>query len=66
MKIKCFHCGLPVLNTEYKLNLYDKINFFCCPGCLAVSQFILDNGFEDYYKNRDQYANKIKNDFSTF
>lgn len=61
---KCFHCGLNIITTkDYKITINEHAHFMCCAGCLAVTKFIIDNGFKDYYENRNNYGNKIDNDF---
>lgn len=51
----CFHCGLPTsLDSEIPIihfNGHDRR--FCCHGCAAVCQSILDNGLDDFYLFRD-------------
>lgn len=73
IKETCFHCGLDINNNEknHIIKLSKKTYFFCCIGCLAVTKFILDNGFKDYYKNRNNFGNKIdehflKNNFNIY
>lgn len=49
----CFHCGLEInIANNYSLMINDEIRFMCCNGCLAVSKFIVDNNFGDYYSHR--------------
>ncbi|HIH2763260.1 MAG TPA: heavy metal translocating P-type ATPase [Candidatus Azoamicus sp.] len=65
IKEKCFHCGLDInYNDESRILILNDITHnFCCTGCLAVTRFILDNGFKDYYENRNNYGNKIDESF---
>ena len=49
----CFHCGLPLApTTRWSVNIDDVARPMCCPGCQAVAQAIIDNGFSDYYRTR--------------
>ena len=64
IKDKCFHCGLDINDNEnYTINIDNTHHKVCCAGCLAVAKFILDSGFKDYYANRNNYGNKIDEDF---
>jgi len=50
----CYHCGLAIGKVQVpSLNILGKQQHFCCLGCRAVSQLIVDNGIEDYYQFRD-------------
>ncbi len=51
----CFHCHLPVTEAEAhipSLLVFGKQRHFCCLGCHAVCETIIDNGLESYYKTR--------------
>ncbi len=51
----CFHCGLPVPDGSHWSVVIDSLpRAMCCPGCEAVAQSIVDNGLEDFYRNRQQ------------
>ncbi len=57
--IKCFHCDLPVPSkTVYQLMIFNDMRRMCCPGCLAIAEFICSNGLDDYYHYRDRPALK--------
>jgi Cu2+-exporting ATPase len=59
MQSKCFHCGLPVAsNIDFHSNVLGKEQAFCCPGCSAVAEAIVNNGLEDYYHYRSEFAEK--------
>ncbi len=61
-KNKCFHCGLPILfNSEYFFEVNGVLEEMCCPGCLAVSRFIIDGGFYEYYLYRSKPSSKVEN-----
>ena len=57
----CFHCGLAVAeNNHYQLEIMGKNRQFCCIGCEAVAQAIVDNDLLDFYKFRtDKSENSI-------
>ncbi|HIH2762629.1 MAG TPA: heavy metal translocating P-type ATPase [Candidatus Azoamicus sp. MARI] len=64
IKEKCFHCGLIINDKDnYIIKINEENKKMCCTGCLAVAKFILDNGFHDYYRNRNTYGNKIDETF---
>lgn len=55
MTAACFHCGLPVPAGSHWSVVIDHLpRAMCCPGCEAVAQSIVDNGLDDYYRNRQQ------------
>ncbi|MCU7958434.1 MAG: cadmium-translocating P-type ATPase [gamma proteobacterium symbiont of Bathyaustriella thionipta] len=50
----CFHCGLPLQNTPQppSLTVSGDERFFCCHGCQAVCETIVNAGLQDYYQHR--------------
>jgi len=53
----CFHCGLPVAPaSSWRVTIAGVERAMCCPGCEAVAQSIVDNGFADYYGTREGFA----------
>ncbi|MFT5588259.1 MAG: Cu2+-exporting ATPase [Bradyrhizobium sp.] len=53
----CFHCSLPVpAGSAWQVTIDAVVQSMCCPGCAAVAQSIVDNGFSDYYRTREGYA----------
>lgn len=55
----CFHCNEPVPTGEhYTVTVLGNDQEFCCPGCQAVAQAVVDNGLEDYYRFRTEPAEK--------
>jgi Cu2+-exporting ATPase len=53
----CYHCGLPVPeNSDWSACIEGAMRPMCCPGCQAVAQCIIDNGFIDYYRDRIGYS----------
>lgn len=53
--LPCYHCGLPVPpGTDFKYSILEESRNFCCPGCQAVAQAIVENGLESYYKHRSE------------
>jgi Cu2+-exporting ATPase len=56
---KCFHCGLHIDPQHYyHTDVLGKRQSFCCPGCCAVADAIVNNGLEDYYHYRSEFAEK--------
>jgi Cu2+-exporting ATPase len=56
-EIKCFHCGLPVLEkSPPTLDFEGQQQTFCCHGCQAVCDAIISSGNGDYYKHREGVA----------
>lgn len=56
MSTACYHCGLPNPDQRHQLQLDDQAVTFCCVGCKAAAQTIIDSGLGDYYRfhNPDQ------------
>lgn len=55
----CFHCNDPIpTGQHYTAEVLGQQQHFCCPGCQAVAQAVVDNGLEDYYRFRTQPADK--------
>lgn len=55
----CFHCGEAVPGGKRFLLDIDGISQpFCCPGCLAVADTIIDCGLASYYQHRSAPAPK--------
>jgi Cu2+-exporting ATPase len=53
----CYHCGLPVpAGPARQAVVLARARDFCCAGCQAVAQTIVDSGLEDYYRDREQHA----------
>jgi Cu2+-exporting ATPase len=53
----CFHCGLPVPASSNWHSLVDGTpRAMCCPGCAAVADTIIANGFGDYYSSRTAFG----------
>lgn len=53
----CFHCHLPIPeNISFHSVIFSQEAAFCCPGCQAVCETIVDNGLGDYYKYRTEAA----------
>lgn len=58
----CFHCGLPVLSgSTYATEIFGQTQVFCCPGCLAVAQTIVQSGLEHYYQHRTESSANPQN-----
>ena len=53
----CFHCGLPVKETErFSVVIDGEPRPMCCPGCAAVAQMIAGSGLAGYYRHRSAPA----------
>lgn len=60
----CYHCGLPIASSDqgqFNTVILGQTRDMCCPGCLAVSEAIVNNGLEDYYQFRTEPAKKSDN-----
>lgn len=49
----CFHCGLPAFDERFQLEVSGDAKVFCCVGCLAAAQTIIDSGLGEYYRFHD-------------
>ena len=55
----CFHCGLPVpQGTRYGVRTGADRRAVCCAGCEAAASAIIGQGFGDYYRLREQAADR--------
>lgn len=53
----CFHCGEPLpAGAEFSALLEGEPRHFCCPGCQAVAETIIDCGLGSYYQHRTSTA----------
>ncbi|MGB3935978.1 MAG: heavy metal translocating P-type ATPase metal-binding domain-containing protein, partial [Burkholderiales bacterium] len=53
MSAACFHCGLPAAEAgRWRAPLLGAEREFCCAGCRAVAQTIVQGGFARYYEAR--------------
>ncbi len=51
----CFHCDLPIpAGISLRAEVLEQQRQFCCHGCQAVAQAIVDNGLESYYQHRSE------------
>lgn len=58
---KCFHCHETVKTGQtFKCEYEGEQKFFCCAGCLAVADTIIENGLDNYYRFRTSPANKAQ------
>ena len=63
---QCFHCDLPVTETHPPtLKVLDKQRFFCCHGCKAVCNAIVQSGNEEYYHYRESSGKTFDPDVLT-
>lgn len=57
----CFHCNEVIpAGSNFNLNIDRQDRQFCCPGCLAVAETIIEQGLGDYYKFRTAPASKAQ------
>jgi len=57
----CFHCNEAIpAGSDFTLSIEQQPRQFCCPGCLAVAETIIDQGLGDYYKFRTAPASKAQ------
>ena len=57
----CFHCNEAIpAGSDFSLVIEQQPRQFCCPGCLAVAETIIDQGLGDYYKFRTAPASKAQ------
>lgn len=57
----CFHCNEAIpTGSDFTLSIEQQPRHFCCPGCLAVAETIIDQGLGDYYKFRTAPASKAE------
>ncbi|MCC5825268.1 heavy metal translocating P-type ATPase [Alkalimonas sp.] len=56
---RCFHCHEPVLTgQQFVLEFEQQQRTFCCLGCQAVADTIIQQGLGDYYRFRTEPATK--------
>ena len=58
MHTACYHCGSSNPNKLYAAKVLHQVRYFCCPGCQAVAEAIVNNGLENYYTFRSELAPK--------
>lgn len=67
MMQQCYHCDQLIPNDfQCSLYLQGAERFFCCYGCHAVTQTLLDFNLSDYYRYRDSpnpKAQQLPEDF---
>ena len=57
----CFHCNEAIpAGSNFSLVVEQQQRLFCCPGCLAVAETIIEQGLGDYYKFRTAPASKAQ------
>lgn len=55
--LSCFHCGLPVeKGSRFQSVILGENRHFCCMGCQAVAESIVESGLENYYLDRNKVA----------
>jgi Cu2+-exporting ATPase len=55
-----FHCAESIPEgADFSANIAWKSRYFCCAGCMAVSQTITDSGLDSFYHKRDRASVKV-------
>ncbi|GMG86806.1 heavy metal translocating P-type ATPase [Biformimicrobium ophioploci] len=55
----CYHCGLPVPEgSNFSVVIEGQPREMCCPGCEAVAGAIVSGGLENFYRYREQSAER--------
>ncbi|MBV1909713.1 MAG: heavy metal translocating P-type ATPase, partial [Kangiellaceae bacterium] len=55
MNNQCFHCGLPNPSQNlFSCFVLGKNQQFCCGGCLAIAETLVENQLTDFYRFRDK------------
>ncbi len=49
----CYHCGLPNGSAPVRMQLDGQWRSFCCQGCAAAAEIIVQGGLCAYYDRRD-------------
>ncbi|MFJ3486321.1 heavy metal translocating P-type ATPase [Pseudomonas sp. NPDC090202] len=53
--VSCYHCALPVpTGSRFTADVLGATREFCCPGCQAVAQAIVEGGLQSYYQHRSE------------
>jgi Cu2+-exporting ATPase len=60
---RCFHCDLKVPDRQhYHLEVLNKTQSFCCPGCLYAAENIISSGLSHYYRERTSHSPTASSD----
>ncbi len=61
MTDNCFHCDLPVAkNLDYECEVLGSNRHFCCAGCLAIAEILVENNLTNFYRFRDSPSRKAE------
>jgi Cu2+-exporting ATPase len=61
MYVQCFHCHLShSKKTSIIHPIQEKAHFFCCLGCLGITQTLFENQLNDFYTFREYDSNSLK------
>ena len=58
----CHHCGQPAAADALRATFAGAERAFCCEGCLAAAQWIVDAHLDDYYRLRTAEGAKVQAD----
>ncbi len=50
--VGCYHCGLPLGDAPVRMELDGQWRSFCCQGCAAAAEIIVQGGLCAYYDRR--------------
>src|SRR5215831_4655573 len=55
----CFHCGEPIpADADFSVAVAGSVRAVCCPGCRAATEWIAGLGLDNYYRLREQPAQR--------
>ncbi len=58
---RCFHCDEAVpAGTDFRLAFDGQVRAFCCAGCHAIADTIIQSGLADYYRFRTRPASRAE------
>ena len=59
-ELTCFHCGEPIpKDLDLRVDCGGRQQPVCCSGCHAVAQLIAGVGLDNYYRFRQQVAQRV-------
>ena len=58
----CYHCGEAIAAAAISRRIGDAQREFCCEGCAAATEWILNADLADYYRLRQETANRVPMD----
>lgn len=55
----CYHCGEAIVESAILRRIGEAQREFCCEGCAAATEWILNADLADYYHLRQETANRV-------